>query len=75
MAGDKWASRGVVIGDDYVEAITRPLRALVSLFEGGDIELHSGEVIEHNLIRRASLKLGEGFHVTQTPLARFDHRV
>jgi hypothetical protein len=42
MAGDKRASRGAAIGDDYVEAITRPLRAFVSLVEGGDIELHGG---------------------------------
>ena len=38
MAGDKRASRRVVIGDDYVEAKTRPLGAFVSLFQGGDIE-------------------------------------
>jgi hypothetical protein len=42
MAGDKRGSGRVVIGDDYVEAITRSLRAFVSLVEGGDIELHGG---------------------------------
>jgi hypothetical protein len=32
----------VVIGDDYVEAITRSLRTFVSLVERGDIELDGG---------------------------------
>src|SRR4030095_3648472 len=59
MAGDKRALRGVAIGDDNVEPLTRPLRAFVSLVEGGDIEVHGGKVIEQNLIRRAPLKLGE----------------
>jgi hypothetical protein len=42
MVGDKRASRRVVIGDDYVEAKTRPLGAFVSLFQGGDIEVRAG---------------------------------
>jgi hypothetical protein len=75
MAGYKRASRRVVIGDDYVEAITHPFRASVSLFEGGDIKVRGGKIVEKNLRWGATLKGSKGFCVAKAALAGVDHRV
>src|SRR4030095_4516175 len=56
MVSKKSAPRFVVIGDRYIKRITCALGSLVSLRDGGDIQIHSGEIVEHPLGSRAALK-------------------
>src|SRR4029077_1878370 len=75
MASEKSAPGSAGIGDRYVKRITCALRSLVSLLEGGDIQIHCGEVVEHHLGGRTALKLGKSLNVTKTALAGVDYRV
>src|SRR5437867_3816139 len=75
MMSKKSAPGSAGAGDRYVKGITCALRSLVSLFEGGDIQIHCGEVVEHHLRGWTALKFSKSFNVTKTTLAGVDHRI
>src|SRR5262249_41227637 len=67
-------SRAVIL-DRYGERITRSLRSFVSLFQRRDIQLHTRQVVKKNFDRRAALKFGKTFNVTEAAPARIDKRI
>ena len=62
---------------DYVhsESITRSLRAFVSFFDRGHIQVSAREIVEKNLGGRAALKPRKGFDITQAVFASLDHGI
>src|SRR5947208_5709277 len=57
----------------YVKRITCALRAFVSLFERGDVQINAGKIVENDSSGRTTLELGKRFDVTKAALARLDH--
>ena len=45
------------------------------MLQSRDIEIHAGEIIDHDLGGRTTLKRGKGLDVTETALARVDHGI
>src|SRR5258705_8807236 len=58
-----------------VEGIPCPLGASVALLQSRDIEIHAGEIIDHDVGGWAALKRGKSFDVTETALARVDRGI
>src|SRR5439155_8805314 len=53
---------------------TCALRAFVSLFERGDVQINAGKIVENDSSGRTTLELGKRFDVTKAAIARVDHR-
>src|SRR5947207_10374891 len=62
-----------IIHNRHVESIACALGAPVALFEGGDIQINAGKIVENDFSCRTALELGKRFDVTKTALARLDH--
>ena len=43
------------------------------MFEGGDIQINCGEIVEHHPGGRTGLEGGESFDISETALAGFNH--
>ena len=58
-----------------IERVACPRGASISLLQRRDIQVDAGEIIDHDLGGRTALQRGKSFDVTETALARLDHRM